>query len=536
MRKALIQRMQNIRYQDGERGAAIVAAIGVMIICISLGVLIVSQAISTQRDSGRNRARTAEIHTAEAGVDILHSKMQNGEFPCSWTMTYLDTDDPEEFSLGPDEVGAEAEIKYWDEDGNSIGCLDSESLLDDEEVPARARILVTSANERGTLAGIEPKRSFESEVLLAQSKFLGEGAAVFSANGIMTTNGATVTTLDRSSGIGDIWVDSGDVDCNSSFTASGNLFIPDGSLKMSGNCEIQGDAWVSGSTSLNQAPTKIGGDLWSKSGPVVMESGTTVGGTVTTESATITCRDCNAPAKRSDTPIDPFHEPRGLPEVTFSPSDWEGFTERNYYEVVRKSAVDNGASSSNDVMKEPVGKQNQCKQLAGAHYSLNGPLRLPEEDSILDARDCDFESLELDVILRADTVIFANSFLLGNGFDLRSEGGEYTLWLIVPDPVRNGVAECTRGIGNISTNTSVTTKPEASIFLYTPCTVDLSNTGVFYGQIYGSPVNLRNENDTIYMPIGIPGVDLLPGYVDARGGWNVDVIYKRETSERVEVN
>src|SRR5690625_6826049 len=179
MRRALTARMRYIR-DYGDRGAAVVAAIGVMIICVSLGVLIVSQAISTQRDSGRNRARTAEMHTAEAGVDILHSKMQKGEFPCSWTMTFPDIEDPEEFTLGPDEVGAEAEIKYWDEDGNSIGCLDSESFLGDEDVPARAQILVTSANERDTQVGIEPQRSFESVVILSASSKAGGGAAIFS--------------------------------------------------------------------------------------------------------------------------------------------------------------------------------------------------------------------------------------------------------------------------------------------------------------------------------------------------------------------
>lgn len=527
MRARLIERMRQVRRKDSERGAAIVAAIGVMIICISLGALIVSQAIATQRDSARNRARTVEIHTAEGGVDSLFARMQEGDFVCDWETTADD-------ALGPDEVGAEAELRYWDADGNHMPC-DGEVLQwadGSEGPPARVKILVTSDNKSPTMAGIEPVRSFESEILISENSISSEGAAVFSADGILTTNGASVTTLNEATGIGNIWVDSGNVNCNSSFTAEGSLFIPNGKLDMSGNCNIQGDVWVSGSATLHSAPTRIGKSLWSKTGPVTMESGTSVGEFVNT-GGEFTCRNCSRGGVNSGKPIAAFHESRGLPEVTFSPSDWDGFTERNYYEVVRKSAVDNGANGNNSVAKSPAGKQHQCAQLAGADWSMNGPLRLPETNSILDARDCDFQSLDLEIVLRADTVIFAKSFLLGNGLNLRSEGGEHTLWLIVPDPNKNGVAECTGGIGNISTNTRVTTRPEASIFMYTPCTVELNNDGILYGQIYGSPVNLRNANDVVYVPIGIPGVDLMPGYVDASNGWNVDVIYKRETGDRV---
>src|SRR5690625_2769222 len=277
MRNALTARMRDIRNHDDERGAAIVAAIGVMIICISLGVLIVSQAIASQRDSGRNRARTVEIHSAEAGVDNLHANLQKGNFVCSWK-----TKDSE--ALGPDAVGARAELKYWDADDQPMDCSSEKLVWDADRMPARAKILVTSDAE-ATLAGKEPVRSFESEVLLKRPAIDGAGAAVFSANGIMTTNGASVTTLDDASGVGNIWVDSGDVNCNSSFKAGGNLFIPNGKLDMSGDCNIRGDVWVSGSTFMHENPARIGGSLWSKVGPVIMEKRTSVGGTVNTAGA-----------------------------------------------------------------------------------------------------------------------------------------------------------------------------------------------------------------------------------------------------------
>src|SRR5690625_2288950 len=112
LHKARVRVAENIDDQS-ERGAAIVAAIGVMIICMSLGVLVISQTIAAQRDSGRNRARTIEIHAAEASVDTLYAQLQQGNFVCNWKTTADDR-------LGPDEIGVDAKIVYWSKDGTKF--------------------------------------------------------------------------------------------------------------------------------------------------------------------------------------------------------------------------------------------------------------------------------------------------------------------------------------------------------------------------------------------------------------------------------
>src|SRR5690625_436046 len=136
MRTHFAERLLLIKKERSESGSAMVASIGVMIICVSLGVLVITQAISSQRDSGRNRARTVEIHTAEAGVDTLYASMQKGVFPQRWQTTAGDR-------LGPDEVGAEAEVRYWDEDGVEMTdfTASGELVFSPDRMPARARIL-----------------------------------------------------------------------------------------------------------------------------------------------------------------------------------------------------------------------------------------------------------------------------------------------------------------------------------------------------------------------------------------------------------
>src|SRR5690625_2982373 len=400
MRNA-IARMRDIRNHDDERGAAIVAAIGVMIICISLGVLIVSQAISTQRDSGRNRARTAEMHTAEAGVDILHSKMQKGEFPCSWTMTFPDIEDPEEFTLGPDEVGAEAEIKYWDEDGNSIGCLDSESFLGDEDVPARAQILVTSANERDTQVGIEPKRSFESEVILSASKKAGVGAAIFSGAEYKPTNISSVKPVPPNE-LADVWVASGNVDCNSNHTLNGNLYILQGGMNISGDCHIDGSVWAREFFKINASnvPVTVDGDVIVYEGGAMFDAGVISGN--------LTSRDSVTGSKEKDDVVMgnvsfkpdlfPSYEATRLPEVNWKPADWQadGFRimdPQNYYDLLRDNANDNNAPDSVPFARAD---ESACStQITKHDYSINGPLVLPSVPTVIDARKCDFKTREL---------------------------------------------------------------------------------------------------------------------------------------------
>src|SRR5690625_2562345 len=113
MLNVVTRRIQKNYNQGGDLGAAIVAAIGVMIICISLGALIISQAISTQRDSGRNRARTVQIHSAEAAVDQIYQSLQHGSFECEF-----------EFNdqLGPDGVVVKGKLEYWNADGTIHDC------------------------------------------------------------------------------------------------------------------------------------------------------------------------------------------------------------------------------------------------------------------------------------------------------------------------------------------------------------------------------------------------------------------------------
>src|SRR5690625_2941673 len=234
MRKRFQERLLFTKTEHSESGAAMVAAIGVMIICFSLGVLVITQSISSQRDSGRNRARTVEIHSAEGGVDTLHATLQQGQFVCNWFTT-------EDDALGPDAVGAKAEISYWDAAGNSLACdrPDPEAIADGE--PGRARILVTAENKKASRAGLEPVRSFESEVLLTPVKDPSRSAALFSAGDVTLSD--MVNVFDD----GDIWVDSGNLHVSAGqFDIDGSVYVPEGKVTFPTGGNIAGSLYSGG--------------------------------------------------------------------------------------------------------------------------------------------------------------------------------------------------------------------------------------------------------------------------------------------------
>src|SRR5690625_1464870 len=388
MRDLLRERLGLVRNIGSESGAAIVAAIGVMIICISLGVLIVSQAIASQRDSGRSLVRTVEIHSAEAGVDTLYAKLQMGTFVCGWETAVSE-------ALGPDAVSAKAELKYWDADGNEMNCAGDTLRWDADNVPARAQVLVTSKNERATAAGIEPIRSFESEVLLTERRGSNAGAAIFSASNITMNNPGYVTGVDA-----DVWVDTGNYNCaGQGLRIDGNLYVPEGDIELNNDCSVENDAYVHGDIVLEGTAGTIRGNAYTKRGDLkIPATKASVHGQAVLGGAWTIKEGSVLGGVREEQDFEPFPQSRGLPPVLYSPEDWwdDGMISRPAPGSSPKTAYENALYDSavaNNKTNGPFGEGKYCTDIQG--WSLGEFVRFPQqptgghiESQILDAREC----------------------------------------------------------------------------------------------------------------------------------------------------
>ena len=506
----------------GDEGAALVAAIGVVIIGMMLASIVVAQAIVVGNDSGRDRARMIQVHGAEGAVDQVYGLLEMGT-PCTWPASGQHA-----VSSSPGETSVTATITYFDENNAELSC--SSGAL--SGVPASAVITATADTADIAGDGVKPTRTVQARVLIHPLTEPGSGAAIYSySNGHMTNN-FTLTNGEADEDA-DVWIDDGNVNCNSNVTIHGRVFIANGNIQMSNSCtimkdlrvkngltmhqgHIQGSAYVyNGSASMNGTQARIDGDLTVSGTATNTQGGAIaplVGGAVTTGWSPAT-----------------GIQRIPLPEVNYIPSDWGGYSTSTSFAQWLKSE----AEANNAQTWVPFRTGDPCgTQISNANWSMNGNVRSPVGNTIIDARGCSngFQAQNVNFRLRGDLVIFAKKFNFTNTVNFISDdGNEHKLWIIVPDSNPNGVAHCSSDIGNIEVNSNVNFGgPKIKTFLYTPCTASISNNIELHGQVYARDVLMQNNLKVTYRSIGIPGVDLFPDSVVEGAGYEVEVVYKRE--------
>jgi hypothetical protein len=234
----------------------------------------------------------------------------------------------------------------------------------------------------------------------------------------------------------------------------------------------------------------IGKNIWLNGTLNTWSGGPRVGGTILQNATGI--------------PDPPSYE---LPRITYNPTDW---TAKGFASTLWTGACDsdNRTNSYPDHINAYLG-------------SLTNP-------TLVWASACGFKWSNSNTIsLKTDVALFADSFTISNTFRVKSADGQpHKLWLIVPAAATGNA--CSGDAGNIQTSNSTTFMPLINIFLYSPCTVTISNNSESYGQIYGGTVTIANAFSMTFTPVPIPGVELPGGPPVSSGEFSIDIIYKRE--------
>ena len=527
--KGVLRRLYAPGSRRGDEGSALVASVAVAFIVMALGLVVMTQSVVVTQDAGRDRNRTVQVHGAEGLVDALYAELESSA-PCPTCPTA----GVEVVNTAPGNTEVLATIEYFDEAGAPLPCVAGAP----SGTPARAVITATAESSQEIAGGLQPSRTVQSEVLLEPLATPGHGAAIFSAAGGEVTN-TSITNPTSPDTPADVWIDSGDVNCNSGGQVNGRLLVPQGRADFSNSCKVTGDVWTRNGITIHQAPPggaySITGNLHTM-GAATIASGVKIGGDLLAGGNITSWGTFTVDGQRRANVTVPPLAPVGLPEVTYRPADWSGFAVESYPEWIKWNADGAGgtrtpaATWSN--FRKPASTANQCGQLSKYDYGIGGTLRTRTAPRVYDAWDCGtIQIRELDLVLYSDLVIFAKGFNLTNTVNIRSgDGADHRLWLIVPDRNPNGVAECAGGASTVEINSSVTTHANTSMFVYSPCAVNMSNQLTLRGQVYGRNVILRNNVVINYVPMGIPGVTNLGGSPSAGGGFSVDVAYKRETS------
>jgi hypothetical protein len=454
-----------------ERGIAVIVALLVSMVVVTLGVTSVTLAIHNSETSNYDRRRVQAITAAEAGVNWYFSHFQSvpaADYACSFDRD-LATTPPTHFS---------AEATFYDGTGAVMPCPITGTT------PSRA--LITSVGTSTT--NPVPARTMQALVELSVlSTGAFQGVSIYSETSM--TWPSNVKLFGRT----------GD---------DGNLYS-NGNITLKGNDVVGGDVTARGTVTLEQA-AQVRGDVTAgalaPTTAISMRSSSVILGNATASNSSIVVQQnklavygtarAGTSISASGTAIPPANRiigtstfpERSFPDFEYNESGWvsAGYEPHEF---------------------------NNCGQ---AETFLTTPGSLDGKELVRITADC---ILELDgnaPALTSDLAIVSDGSLsMGSNTAWESgDGLQHSLHLVFGFD-KDGTP-CDIVFGN-----NATVDPGFLTFFHTPCTVNMGSSAlILEGQIIAGTVIMRPGTTMTFRPIPIPGMG---GGTPAE-----DIVYVRE--------
>ena len=485
----------------GEDGNALIIAVMVTAVCLSLALIGVQTGLTAGRSSGVDRQRLLAINSAESGVDSAYAAIQMGLLnpPCSASSANVRS--------GPDVASYTTTITYYDANGASLNasCSGTPPVLPSSAIPARA--LITSAATTNTLGGGTTKGNRTMQALVNLSPVNGNSMkkAIF-AQGTMSFS--QHTTITGSSGADADLYSNTSVSCANNENFAGSVYSQ-GSISIANQCSFAGNVWAAGSVTTNRGSNgSIAGFVKAGTG-VINLSGVSVTGNLTAGS-TISYGGCSAPGK-----CYPNSSPGAPPTVPFPILRGDTAT---------MTAWQAGAPTATPpVPAFTVYYDNNCSTLQSDITNTYARTNTPT----LVRTTCAVNLSKTGTVgLQNDLAIFADGGFTTSqqvGFASSTPGTSHNLYWVQPyDAVPH---PCTST--GIATSQQFSLTSDVNMFVYTPCNIAFANNSRHTGQIYGgNNVQINNQFNLQFKEIGVVGIDPAS---QPTVGYNASVVYKRET-------
>jgi hypothetical protein len=463
------------RMHREERGIAMVVAMLSLLVVVLVSVAVVTLSTHNAEQSSYDRKRLQAVAAAEAGIDdwLASLPVSNTAQICTPLSKDLPTTPKSHY-----DVSVKLYSQWPPDDSNLItSCPPS--------LQPRAGLVVSVGT--AISAGVDTaKRTFEALARISPS-YGGFDAAIFSEDGMALVNKLT---------------DNGNAGNDSDIYTNGNLLITN-------NQTINGSIYAQGSIDI-EAPASVKQDVWA-GGSVIVKNNTSIFGDVKSSTSSITTAnpahiygDARAAttisgsgtidgAKISNSPEAP---PPSLPfpQYNWVESDWQA---AGYDTTHQYSDCASAQSFINSNPAPPVGKVGYTVRVAATcalTWGNNSTVNLRTNMAIVTDGSVTFQN--------------QNNW---NGI-----GGKFYAYFIVP--YANG-SNCTGGIHDITFSNN-TNWSNLVVGVYTPCTANIANQNVEFGQIFGGTVNITNQMTFTFSPILFPGSNVV--------GWNPEVSYIRE--------
>jgi hypothetical protein len=431
-----------------EQGMAIVVAMVISMIVVTLGAASVSLAIHNSQASAYDRNRVQSIHAAEAGINYYFSHLQSGgtdDFQCTISQT-LNTTPVARF---------DATVVFYDAAGFPLACPLGDVLPDSALIRSVGRTTSDAA-----------RRTMEARVNLVplpggpfgEYAIFSDGPPGFDSN-VVVFGGDGVE--------GNVYSNS-DILVRSNSIIHGNI-DGQGSVRLESTAEVNRSIHAASFVELD-SDARVLENVTSAGSSIRLDGNAQIFGdaraatTITVQSSAMIHEQVMPNSPSSPPPFQPF------PELVFDPFAWgeAGYTVHTFLSCLDAKAFIAGIASGDHVVR------------------------------ITSACDLAYSSNQ-QVTVRGNLAIVSNGSLsMGSNTFFANEGEEHTLHLLF-------------GLGRMSPcDIRFDSNSEIDLglrtVLYTPCAIDMrSNTLVVRGQMFGGSVLFNSNTQLTYEPIGVPG-------------------------------
>ncbi|MGH2710091.1 MAG: hypothetical protein ACRDH9_02670 [Actinomycetota bacterium] len=427
---------------------AIIVAMLVSMVVVTLGATSVSLAIHNSEASAHDRRRLQSVHAAEAGVNYYFSHLQSSgvnDFECSIGQALTSTP-PARF---------DATISFYDAGGLQLPCP-----LNGVE-PYSALI-----HSVGTTENAGPSRTMEALVNLVplpggpfgEYAIFSEGNPQFNSN-VQVFGGEAVQ--------GSVY-SNGSVVLSSNSTIYGNIEAQ-GSVTLNSNAQVKRNVLAGTSVHLN-SNASVFQDIIASNSSVSLGSNSRVfggarAGTTITQGSGATIDGTPVPNAPSAPP-----EYQSFPQLVFDSTAWQeaGYSVQSFSSCADAKTFMAGIASGNHAVR------------------------------ISGACDLSYSSNE-EVSVKGNLAIVSNgSLTMNSNTRFANVGTNHNLYLLFG---LGGSGSC-----NINFNQNSDVGAGLKTVFYTPCAIDMtSNTIVLEGQMFGGSVRFNSSTTLNYEPIGVPG-------------------------------
>jgi Tfp pilus assembly protein PilX len=478
----------------GDAGVALVYAIAIVGLVGIMMLTLVSISISDGKQTGRDRARSQAVTSAEGAVDLALAQVQSAalaDIHCGGTVTNVEA--------VPDSMEITTTVQFYASNGSPLTCPPAADVIATQALIKSVSVATPAGG------GSRATRSVETLVQLSPKMANDLDKAIFGNSGI--TIGQNFDLYGQSGPDADIYTN-GDFSCDNNQRFRGSV-IAQGTITLANKCTIDVDAWSRNGVMLSNVNSVVSGDVLVSHGNATISAGT-VGGRA---QAVDVLPDswCTAnPAKCVEG------------EAAAPPPTHQDFPQLKGDDVTIAAWVEQGYTVVNLSGCTATDDTNPGRWITNRAHQMTQKTLIRTPCRVTFPTSASQVKLAQDLAVFADRGVSISQSLVLSSTDTTVR----QLHLVHPydftDRVPESCATVDPGIGLTQLVQMTSTLKE---LLYSPCNIVKRNQGVLTGQVYGGGyVDIGQQSNVTYAPMTVFGV-VSQNIVES---YTADVLYKRE--------